>query len=48
MSDNEYIKIDHVSKWFHHPGEDLHILDDVSFSVKKEKLFVWCGQIVGL
>lgn len=43
MADNEYIKIDHVSKWFHHPGEDLHILDDVSFSVKKGEIVCIVG-----
>lgn len=43
MADTEYIKIEHVSKWFHHPGEDLHILNDVSFSVAKGEIVCIVG-----
>lgn len=43
MSDKDYIKIEHVSKWFHHPAEDLHILNDVSFSVAKGEVVCIVG-----
>lgn len=43
MSDEEYIKVDHVSKWFEHPKDRLHILNDVTFSVKKGEIVCIVG-----
>lgn len=43
MSDEEYIKVEHVSKWFEHPKDRLHILNDVTFSVKKGEIVCIVG-----
>lgn len=43
MSEQEYIKVEHVSKWFVHPNEKLHILDDVSFTVAKGEIVCIVG-----
>lgn len=39
----EYIKVEHMSKWFIHPNDKLHILNDVTFSVAKGEIVCIVG-----
>ncbi len=43
MSDKEYIKVEHVTKYFIHPNDKLHILNDVTFSIDKGEIVCIVG-----
>lgn len=43
MADESYIVVEHVNKYFAHGDEELKILDDVSFSVKKGEMVCIVG-----
>lgn len=44
MSDDAYVVVENVSKYFDHGDDGLHILDNVSFTVKKGEMICIVGS----